>query len=87
MMLLCGLLMLAVLLSEPRVAERVHVTLDWADELLSAPAAPDVAPMRDELKVSVAPTAEPEEPAQRPVVRSMPQDRIPVRRAGFGPGN
>lgn len=80
---LCGLLMLMVLLSEPRVAERVEAVLEEVQTLLDAPAAPAgnaTAAVDTSLRISVD-SADEDQPA-RPVVRMMPQDRVPVRRAG-----
>ncbi|MCA0871821.1 hypothetical protein LCL97_13365 [Seohaeicola saemankumensis] len=69
---LCGMLMAAVVLSEPRVADKVHLL---ADELNGRLASLHGA---DDDTQGVA-------PGERPAVRVMPADRIPVRRAGSAP--
>lgn len=79
----CGFLMLLVLLSEPRVSARIGAVLDEVQMLLDAPSAPDAsqtAAVDTGLRVGVGPTAE--DIPERPAVRAMPQDRVPVRRAG-----
>lgn len=78
---LCGVLMVLVLLSEPRVAARVGAVLDEVQTLITAPPAPPATDAAASgLRVYVDPEIE-EAPA-RPAVRVMPQDRVPVRRAG-----
>lgn len=68
---LCGTLMSAVILSEPMVAAKVHTLADGLNGKLT------------ELRAADADTgAANAAPGERPVVRVMPADRIPVRRAG-----
>ncbi len=69
---LCGMLMAAVVLSEPRVADKVHL---FADELNGK-----LASLRGADDGSQGSA-----PGERPAVRVMPADRIPVRRAVTAP--
>ena len=71
-MALCATLIATVLLSDPFIARRVQDAADTLSMRLDG-LRPD--------RPAVARSDEP--PEGRPAVRSMPSDRIPVRRAGI----
>lgn len=69
---LCGMLMSAVILSEPRVAEKVHLIAEDLNSRLTELRGTDAG-------------SQTANSGERPAVRIMPTDRIPVRRAGTTP--
>lgn len=87
---LCGLMMVTVLLSQPRAAQYVQAGLDRADGILASFMSDNTQPEQlaepatpiDTTDVSaVDPTpARDAEAAQKPTVTAMPTSRIPVRR-------
>jgi hypothetical protein len=95
---LCGLLAALVLLSDPRLSRRIDTvaeTMQW--RIGRTRTAPDTAPAANLPAIPVstralaaqaaavlppAPEIAAPEPAELPAVRLMPQNRIPVRRAG-----
>ena len=74
LMTLCGLMMTAILLSNPRVTSTLQSSIGQAQ------------PETDEAETASffgAPSAQPSgEPAEKPAVSAMPTSRIPVRRVG-----
>lgn len=89
MLSVCGLMIVAVLLSQPRAATYVESGITKIETMLSSfrsrseqvpeLTAPDAG--TDLATLAPAPVLE-TEPAQKPMVNAMPTSRIPVRRHG-----
>ncbi|MFT7593322.1 MAG: hypothetical protein ACI8R4_000635 [Paracoccaceae bacterium] len=96
LMTLCGLMMTAILLSDPRVSATLGVTPDHAPTQAELSQAPRLGSLNDLTEATglpplgassaqaaaAQPATEPTEPVVRPTVSVMPTNRIPVRRAG-----
>lgn len=92
MLTVCGLMIVAVLLSQPRVADYVQTGITKAESMLasfkSGKDQPEqvvqlAAPVVITDVTALAPIAEVETaPAYKPTVNAMPTSRVPVRRRG-----
>lgn len=93
MLILCGGLMVVVALSDPRIAAQVQTATAPLDAQLQRlwPGTSDGAPTAGHIARPVpveTTSANPgDDRADRPVIRAMPSDRTPVRRAGISAGN
>ena len=85
-MTLCGLMMAAILLSEPKVAAGLQSAIGQVSERFTTTEAPLDDPDRGAelglLDEAPAQAVKPDQPVVKPPVNQMPVNRIPVRRAG-----
>jgi len=87
---MCGVMMVLVLLSEPRVVAQVQASADRLTELFSGGG--DVALLSGEMNDAAparavdVPAYTATEPRAKPLVSSMPTSRIPVRRGALSNG-
>lgn len=97
MMTLCGLIMAAILLSEPQVTAGVQSAAGQVSAQFGQSEVPALGSLEDLDRATelgpldtpppfsaspVAQNAAPDEPLVKPMVSRMPANRIPVRRAG-----
>ena len=80
LMTLCGLTIAAILLSDPRVTSKLQPAVEDTQPATETAGAAETA---DTGSFFGWGSSEPEQkPVEKPAVRAMPTNRIPVRRAG-----
>lgn len=90
MMTLSGLMMAAILLSEPKVTAGLQSAIGQVSSRFGAADAPALGSLEDldraaepgPLDAAPVQAAESDQPEAKPAVTRMPTSRIPVRRAG-----